>query len=457
MRRNARRNWNNPHTYGEGRRFRGSDGAEGGSARARAAGAVEDRPGARRRRVHGRRLRDRSAAGDRPAGDELDRERVRHLRRHQRRRLRLQPGRQRGHPRGDDAGAQQRPALADPRYRPRHAAEAQLRRLPEGLADLPVQARGRPARARESGRRGLRGRPGDRARGGPAEGHLLGTRDRALRRGGALGPGPHQRLPAPQPRALPDGDRPRHDRARDPRRGRVGRGPDLEGGRGLRRSAGDLRAGGDRRPRVHRRRHPLDHQRRRRRRARGEVHHRHQPAGPLRQRLPEEHPHDHRLACPAGVRHGHRRDRKSDLPPAVARPAAPRGRDLGRSLSGRRHHPDRAGARRRADVRDLDPRLPRPPADRQARVRVGDPQAGPRLRPLQGDRRAPRDRHLGPPGPARPGTGRPRAREALRLETGARAHQRRAAAQLALVATRNARSPRSPRMASGRSAPAVAG
>ena len=73
-----------------------------------------------------------------------------------------------------------------------------------------------------------------------------------------------------------------------------------------------------------------------------------------------------------------------DLPPALPRPPAPRGRDLGGALPRRRHHPDRARARRRAHVRHLDPRLPRPAADRQARVRVGDPEARPRLRPLQG-------------------------------------------------------------------------
>ena len=99
----------------------------------------------------------------------------------------------------------------------------------------------------------------------------------------------------------------------DPRRGRVGRGADLEGGRRLGRAARDLRAGRDRRARVHRRRHPLDHQRRRRDRARGEVRRRHQPAGPLRQRLPEEHPDDHRLAGPARLRHG-RSSRSSTRP-----------------------------------------------------------------------------------------------------------------------------------------------
>ena len=47
--------------------------------------------------------------------------------------------------------------------------------------------------------------------------HLQRARDRALRRRGALRPRPHQRLPAARPRAVPDGHRPRHDRAGRPR------------------------------------------------------------------------------------------------------------------------------------------------------------------------------------------------------------------------------------------------
>ena len=226
--------------------------------------------------------------------------------------------------------------------------------------------------------------------------------------------------------------------------------------------ARDLRAGRDQGARVHRRGNPLDHQRRRRDRARGEVRRRDQPARPLHQRLREVHPDDHRLARAPGLRHGDRRDHQPDLPPALPRPAAPRGRDLGGALPGGRHHLDRARVRRRVDVRHLDPRLQRPPADRQARVRVRDHEARPRLRPLQVRRRAPRDRDLGPPGSPRARPGRARPREALRLAPGARAHQRRAAARLALGgaggpggcgAGRRLGSKR----ASGRSAPASAG
>ena len=108
--------------------FEARDRAQGSPSRSRPQAPVEDRAGARRRWLHRRRLRDRRAASARPAGDELDRERVRRLRRHERGRLRLQPGRQRGHPGGDDAGPEPRPALADPRHRPRHAAAAQLPR-----------------------------------------------------------------------------------------------------------------------------------------------------------------------------------------------------------------------------------------------------------------------------------------------------------------------------------------
>ena len=74
----------------------------------------------------------------------------------------------------------------------------------------------------------------------------------------------------------------------------------------------------------------------------------------------------------------------------VPRPAPPRGSRLAGGVPGRRHHPDRARARRRADVRHLDPRLLEPPRDRQARLRVGHAEARPRLRPLPDDRRAPR-------------------------------------------------------------------
>ena len=56
-------------------------------------------------------------------------------------------------------------------------------------------------------------------------------------------------------------------------------------GRRLDGAADRLRAGRDQGPRDHRRRHPLDHERRHRGRAGRQVHRRHQPARPVRQRL----------------------------------------------------------------------------------------------------------------------------------------------------------------------------
>ena len=443
-----------PFAHGQSRRYRVRSRAQGGAPRTRSQASVEDRARARRWRVHRGRVRDRRAASARPAGDQLDRQRVRRVRRDERRLVRLQPRRQRGHSGGDDAGPQPRSAVADPRHRPLDAPVAELHRLPPWLAHLPVQARLGAARDARTARRDLGRRRGHGPGGGAAQRHLLGARDRALRRGGAVRPRPHQRLPAARPRALPDRHRPRHDRARDPRRGRVVGGADLDRGRRLGGAARHLRAGRDRRPRVHRRRHPVDHQRRRRDRARCEVRRRDQPARPIRQRLPEEHPDGHRVAGPARLRHGDRGDPQPDVPAALPRSPPPRGRDLGGALPGRRHHPDRARARRRADVRDLDPRLPRAPADRQARVRVRDPEARPRLRPLQGDRRAPRDRDLGAPGPPRPRAGRPRAREALRLAPGARADDLGAAAQLARSPRPRRRPARTQPTLSGRAAPA---
>ena len=89
---------------------------------------------------------------------------------------------------------------------------------------------------------------------------------------------------------------------------------------------------------------------------------------------------------------------------------------------------DRAGAERRADVWDLDPRLLGPPPDRQARLRVGDGVARQGLPPLQGDCRAARDRDLGPPRSHgdRPGD-RGGVRADLGLAPGAGADDRRPA------------------------------
>ena len=94
-----------------------------------------------------------------------------------------------------------------------------------------------------------------------------------------------------------------------------------------------------------RRRHPLDDQRRHRGRARRQVHRRRQPAGPVRQRLPEADPDRVRQQGAPRRRHGVRPDRLPDLQ-AARPPAAARGRQpLEGALSRRRHRADRAGAR----------------------------------------------------------------------------------------------------------------
>ena len=135
-----------------------------------------------------------------------------------------------------------------------------------------------------------------------------------------------------------------------------------------------------------------------------------------------------RLAGAPRLRHGHAGDRKPGLPAARPRPPAPRRPVVEGALPGRRHHPDRARVRRRADVRHLDPRLLRPPADRQARLRVRDRQAGARLPALQGGRGPARDRDLRAPGAARPRHGRGGGEGDLGLAARARADHRRAAA-----------------------------
>ena len=152
-------------------------------ARRRQAPAVEDRARPRRRRLHGRRLRDRRPAGARPAGGQPDRQRVRRLRRHERRRLRRQHARQRGHARGDDAGAQQAPAVADQGHGPRaRCCGPTTAASPRNAALFPLRLVGV---ARELAghlgevsvmdvRRGLAGGAADRA--------LRRPRDRGLRR-----------------------------------------------------------------------------------------------------------------------------------------------------------------------------------------------------------------------------------------------------------------------------------
>ena len=101
----------------------------------------------------------------------------------------------------------------------------------------------------------------------------------------------------------------------------------------------------------------LDHQPRHRGRGGREVHRRRQPARAVRQRLLEGDPDAVRHARAPGLGHGLPEDRLPDVQaarlPAPARDGAP----VGGALPGRRHRPDRARARRRADVPDEHPQL----------------------------------------------------------------------------------------------------
>ncbi|CAA9494052.1 MAG: hypothetical protein AVDCRST_MAG85-1378, partial [uncultured Solirubrobacteraceae bacterium] len=237
---------------------------------------------------------------------------------------------------------------------------------------------------------GRRARP---RRGAPV-GHLQRRRHRAVHARGAQRSRPHRRLPRAREPALPRRDRPRHVRADRLRHRGLGRRADLHRRPCVDGAADALRAGRGQGARAHRRRHRLDHEPRRRRRGRREVRRRRQPARPVRQRLLQAHGRPVRLAAAAGERHGPPADRLPDVQahglPATARDGA----KLGGALPRRRHRPDRARAQRRADVPDVDHELHQARADRQARLPVGDAQAGRGLRVLPRGRRAPRHRDL---------------------------------------------------------------
>ena len=205
----------NGYLHGQGRRARDPpNGFAGGSEQKKSPAAIEDRPRARRRGLHRRRLRDRCPAGPRPAGHQPHRQRVRRLRGHQRGLVRGQHGGERDHARGDDAGAEPRVALAAAGHHARHPAQTQLRRDRAQVAHLPAAGGGSGEGAGQPPERAVGGRRGDRSGQRLADRHLLGPRDRELCRGGALGPRSKQRLPAARLGAVPDRDRPRHDRAR---------------------------------------------------------------------------------------------------------------------------------------------------------------------------------------------------------------------------------------------------
>ena len=192
----------------------------------------------------------------------------------------------------------------------------------------------------------------------------------------------------------------------------LGRRADLPRRRRLHGAADGLQAGRDQGPAPGRRRHPLDHQRGHRGGARREVRGRGQPAGALRERLPEGDPDDARQPRAARGRHGLPADRLPGVqaagPPAPARGGQP----LAGEVPGRRHHPDRARPQRRADVRDEHHELHPPRGDRPARLRVGHAQAGPGLRRAEGGLRQARHRDLG----------HARAQGGAQVRQGARAH-----------------------------------
>ena len=160
---------------------------------------------------------------------------------------------------------------------------------------------------------------------------------------------------------------------------RLGRRPDLDRRARVDRAADGLQAGQGPRPRAHRRRHRLDHQPRHRRRGGREVRRRGQPARALRQRLHRARSRRLLGSRPrARQRHGPPADRlpgvQADGLPAPARDGAP----VGAALPGRRHRADRARARRRADVPDVDHELHRARRHRPPRLRVGHAASSPR-------------------------------------------------------------------------------
>ena len=164
-------------------------------------------------------------------------------------------------------------------------------------------------------------------------------------REGAQRPRPRQRLPAARERALPDRHRPRHLRADRAGRAGLGRRADLALGGRLHGAADGLQAGRDQGPPPGRRRAALDDQRGRRGRGGRDVRDRGQPAGPVRERLPEGDPHDVGQPRAARARHGLPADRLPGLQAARPPAAARGGQPLEGALPGRRHHPDRARPR----------------------------------------------------------------------------------------------------------------
>ena len=152
---------------------------------AAASKAGQDGAGARRGRLHRRRVRDRRPAGAGPADRQQQRQPVRRLRRHLGRLVHCGAVRQRRQPRGDDAGrhAAGETAIQGHRHR-RPAAPERHRVCPQGRADAVA---GDAARAPDG--HAARRRVGDGRCAGPRRGPALGRvhrcRDRDLPAQGA--------------------------------------------------------------------------------------------------------------------------------------------------------------------------------------------------------------------------------------------------------------------------------
>ena len=279
---------------------------------------------------------------------------------------------------------------------------------------------------------------------GLPSGLYTGAGHRALRARRALGPRPQRRLPRARARALPDRDRPRHLRAGRVRRRRLGRRADLDRRARLDGAADGLRA----RPRP-------------RPRARSTAASSRRRTSTSRSRRARSSSSSSTRSCPfvndfsksVGTLFGSRPRRVCDMGfPQIGYQAFKllayqrlheMARTLGGALPGRRHHADRARARRRADVPDVDHELRLARGDRPPRLRVGDAEARRGLRRPQGGLRAPRHRDLG--------HARAQGRQALRRASGeeprapgARSSSRRPARCCASPRPTNAAAQRAP-------------
>ena len=360
---------------GPSRSQRAGVGQPGVDRAAPPAAARQDRAGPRRGRFHGRRVRDRRPAGAGSAGRQQHGQQLRRLRRHLGGLVHRRPVRQRRHPRGDDAGRHAPGQAAVQGHRHRRPAAAELR------ATTCARASRCPC-VQSSIARQMLSQPGgvslmDVVIGladGLPSGIYNGCRHRELPAQGPERARPHRRVRRARLRAVPDGDRPRHLRA-----GRL-RGRGVDGSEGVPISTA-VRASGAL-PMVY---------------APVRVHDRDlidggivsttnldlaiqagaklvvviNPIVPFVNDFTDRVRTLRGLAPAAHLRHGLRADRLPGLqarrPPAPARTR----QGLGGALPRRRHRPDRARTRRRADVPDLDDELHLARGDRPSRLRVG--------------------------------------------------------------------------------------